>query len=67
VREDGAVFVSHNPIDAHVLRAELVRLDERTAAGEPGITVGRSDLPALPVLDTQRLAYESGYPGVGRG
>jgi len=67
LREDGAVLVCHNPIDAHVLRSELIRLDERAAAGEQGITVGLADLPTLPVLDTQRLAYESGYPGIGRG
>jgi DNA polymerase-3 subunit epsilon len=67
LREDGAVFVCHNTIDAHVLRAELARLDDRAAAGETGITTGTPDLPVLPVVDTQRLAYETGYPGIGRG
>ena len=66
LREEGAVFVCHNTIDAHVLRRELERLDERANAGEAGIPAGLADLPDMLVLDTQRLAYASGFPGVGR-
>lgn len=67
LRDDGAVFVCHTAIDAHVLRAEYQRLDERAAAGELGITVGLADLPDLPVLDTQRLVASVSYPGVRHG
>jgi DNA polymerase III epsilon subunit-like protein len=66
LREPDAVFVCHNTIDAHVLRRELERLDQRAADGESGITAGLADLPVMPVLDTQRLAHASGFPGVGK-
>lgn len=66
LREDDAVFVCHTPIDAHVLRAELQRLDQRAAAGQTGIRAGVADLPDLPVLDTQRLAAAVAYPGADK-
>lgn len=56
--EDGAVFVCHNTIDAHVLKAEIARL-----AADSGQT---PVLPDLPVLDTQRLVTAVSYPGVGK-
>ena len=64
--EADAVFVCHNTIDAHVLRRELERLDERAASGEQGITAGVADLPDMPVLDTQKIARATGYPGAPR-
>ena len=67
LREDEAVFVCHNTIDAHILRRELERLDERTANGETGLTVGLADLPDMPILDTQRLVTAIGYPGATKG
>ena len=60
LRDDDAVFVCHNTIDAHVLRREI-------APPQPNATVRRdrlrraADLP-LPVLDTQRLATRRGLP-----
>lgn len=65
-REEDAVFVCHNTIDAHVLRREFERLDERTANGESGLA-GLADFPDLPVLDTQRLVTTLDYPGVAKG
>lgn len=67
LREDGAVFVCHNTIDAHVLKRELERLDERSAAGEQGLKVGSSHLPDLPIIDTQKLAAAVSYPGAPKG
>lgn len=63
--EPDAVFVCHNTIDAHVLRRELERLDERTEGGATP-AVGLADLPNLPIIDTQRLASAVGYPGISR-
>lgn len=60
-----AIVVSHTPIDGHVLRTELTRLDERAAAGETGINAGIADLPNLPILDTSALASAVEYPGAG--
>lgn len=67
LREDDAVFVCHNTIDAHVLKRELERLDERAAGGETGLKAGTADLPLMPIIDTQRLASAVGYPGVPKG
>ena len=64
--EPDAVFVCHNTIDAHILRRELERLDERATAGEPNITAGVADLPDMLVLDTQKIARATDYPGAPR-
>jgi len=64
--EPDAVFVCHNTIDAHVLRRELERLDERAAAGELGINAGLADLPDMLVLDTQKIAKACNYPDAPR-
>ncbi len=50
------VFVSHTTIDAHVLAAEFGRLPE--LVDDPSTAY-----PDLPVLDTQRLARVTDYPG----
>lgn len=62
--DKNAVFVAHTSADIHALRAELTRLDERKAAGE-AVSVGLSDLPNLPIIDTSTLARTLRYPEVG--
>ena len=64
--EPDAVFLCHNTIDAHVIKREFERLDERTAAGETGLS-GLADFPNMPVLDTQRLVTAIPYPGAAKG
>jgi len=66
LNEPDAIFVCHSTIDAHVLRREFERLDERAANGEEGITAGLADLPLLPVLDTMRVAQAASYPNAPR-
>lgn len=66
LNEPDAVYVCHNTIDAHVLRRELERLDQRTTAGEAAITAGLAALPLMPVLDTMRIAQAASYPNSPR-
>jgi DNA polymerase III epsilon subunit-like protein len=60
------VFVAHTAADIRALRNELGRLDARRSAGDGKVSVGLSDLPLLPILDTSTLAGHLHYPGYGQ-
>jgi len=60
-----AVLVSHTNVDVHVLRGELLRLDDRRSQGDAVATKGLDDLPELSLLDTSTLPRRLKLPGIG--